>query len=105
MRSDRPKPTLSLIQPPAGVEIAADCLKAAVEMLESPPPTGLGKKAGEKANLLRLGKAHSIARAVDWTAFEWFWAQGGREWEWRHDKAAHALHLTGHGGPQRPQSR
>jgi 5-methylcytosine-specific restriction endonuclease McrA len=75
-----------LIQPPPGVEIAPSLLRLAADALEAPLDEGLNAKARRLAQARRLAVAHAYARAVDWTAFDWFWLEGGLEWE-RRDRA------------------
>lgn len=73
----------SLIEPPPAVEIAPDLLRLAADALEHPIEDGLGSRAKKDAKARRLKLAHAYARAVDWTAFEWFWWEGGLEWDRR----------------------
>lgn len=65
---------------PAGVEIAPDLLRLAADALEAPLPTGLKAKDRKLAEARRLTVAHAFARAIDWTAFDWYWLEGGVEW-------------------------
>jgi len=87
--SYQPRITWSLVEPPPAVEAAPDLLALAVAALEAKVDSGLGRDAAKKARRRQLGVAHAYARAVDWTAMEWFWIEGGLEWERRHDKDAH----------------
>lgn len=83
------RPTWSLVEPPPAVEVAADLVRLAVDALEAPLDLTLSAKERGHAKRRQLGVAHAYARAIDWTAFEWFWLEGGLEWERRHDKTVH----------------
>jgi hypothetical protein len=61
-----------------------------VQILEEEDEAG-GRKARESARRDRLERAHAIARAIDWTAFDWFWIEGGRSWERHHDQTHHTV--------------
>jgi 5-methylcytosine-specific restriction endonuclease McrA len=65
--------------------VAADLLGHAVEALEAPIELGLSAKARRAWESYRRERAAAYARACDWTAFEWFWWEGGNEWERRRD--------------------
>lgn len=85
----RPRSTWSLVEPPPAVEAAPDLLALAVATLDAKVEPGLSREATKKARRRQLGVAHAYARAIDWTAMEWFWIEGGLEWERRHDGDAH----------------
>lgn len=87
--SYRPRPSWSLVHPPPAVELAPDLLALAISALEGPSVPAATKTARETARRRQLAVAHAAARAVDWTALEWFWIEGGLEWERRHDSSAH----------------
>lgn len=70
----------SLVEVPPAVEIAPDLLLLAAGELERPLLPGLPAKARKAAEARRLARAHAYARAVDWTAFEWYWLEGGLAW-------------------------
>lgn len=87
--SYHPERSWSLVQPPPAVELAADLLALATSALEKPLGSTGSKAARNGARRRQLAVAHAAARAVDWTALEWFWMEAGLEWERRHDPAAH----------------
>lgn len=89
----------SLVELPAGVEIAPDLLRLAADALESPIPQRGNAKNRKLAEARRLGVAHAYARAVDWTAFDWYWLEGGREWD-RRDRSLEQIY----GGLKAPPS-
>ena len=74
-----PAPTWSLVEPPPAVEIAADVLGLAVAALERPVEAASTKNERDRLRRRQLGVAHACARAIDWTAMEWFWIEGGLE--------------------------
>jgi hypothetical protein len=76
-----------------------DLLRLAADALEGPLPTGLKTKDRKVAEARRLTVAHAFARAVDWTAFDWYWLEGGFEWE-RRDRSLKQVHE----GPKAPPS-
>ena len=84
--------TRSLVQPPAAVQIIPDLLQLATDALAEvqQPMTG-AQKAVIAARTEARARARAFARAIDWSACEWFWLEGGREWDRRHDKSAHAV--------------
>lgn len=82
--------TRCLIDPPPGVLVAPDILRLAVQELDVVAEPGLSSKAKAGFRDLQARKAHSFLRAIDWTAFDWFWNEGGNEWARRHDKLIHA---------------
>jgi 5-methylcytosine-specific restriction endonuclease McrA len=85
----RPRPTPCLVEPPPAVEAAADFIRLAVETLEHPLDPSLTVTARRVAGRRQLALAHAYARAIDWTAMEWFWLEAGLEWKRRHDKRLH----------------
>lgn len=89
----------SLVQMPPAVEIAPDLLRLAADALEAPLPAGLRAKDRKLAGARRLSVAHAFARSVDWTAFDWYWLEGGLEWE-RRDRSLKQMY----GGPKAPPS-
>lgn len=76
--SHRPAPTWSLVEPPPAVEIAADLLGLAVAALEAPTEASTVKER-RRLERRQLGVGHAAARAIDWTAMEWFYVEGGLE--------------------------
>lgn len=84
----------SIIEPPPAVEAAPTFLELAVEALFMPDESMLTAKERKAAASRRRALAHVYARAVDWTAFEWFWLEGGLEWERR----SRTLDLTPYDG-------
>ncbi|HEV2810754.1 MAG TPA: HNH endonuclease signature motif containing protein [Acidimicrobiales bacterium] len=97
-----PPPTWSLVEPPPAVEAAADLLALAAAALEVQPVPDLRGKERIRARRRQLGIAHAYARAVDWTAMEWFWIESGREAERRHDERAHQSYAGARANPTIP---
>ncbi len=91
----------SLVHVPPAVEIAPDLLRLAVEALGKPLPTGLNAKTRKLSAARRLAVAHAYARAVDWTAFDWYWLEGGLEWE-RRDRSLEQVYGGIHAPPNLP---
>lgn len=79
----------SLAGLPPAAEVAPDLLQLAVVALEQELPASLSRRARDLARRRQLERAHALARAVDWTTFDWFWTEGGRDWERNHDKTRH----------------
>lgn len=77
----------SLVTPPPGVEVGPDLLRLAVMELEGPSDPGLSRAHQKVKRARAQGRAAALVRALDWTAFEWFWVEGGLEWERRHDRS------------------
>lgn len=85
-----PAPTCSLVQPSAGVQIIPDLLRLATDALaEAQQPLTGSRKAVAAARAECRARARAFARAIDWSASDSFWLDGGREWDRRHDKTAH----------------
>ncbi len=81
--------TKCLVEPPAAVLVAPDILRLAVQELEVVAELGISTKAKAVFNLRQAQRAHALLRGVDWSAFDWFWTEGGNEWSRRHDKSIH----------------
>ena len=81
--------TKCLVQPPGAVLVAPDVLRLAMAELEIAPGPQLALKALSAFKLLQTQKAQALVRGIDWTAFEWFWAEGGNESSRRHNKTSH----------------
>lgn len=87
----RPIPrTKCLVDPPPAVMVAPDIFQLAVQELETVPEPGLSSRAKAAVNHNQARRAFALLRAIDWTAFDWFWTDGGNEWYRRHDKSIHA---------------
>lgn len=54
-------------------------LRLAADTLEAPDPSGVSAKELKLVKVCR----RAVARAVDWTAFDWYWFEGEREWDRR----------------------
>lgn len=77
-------------------------LELAVEALEAPVDPALPKKERDRRRRRQLGVAHAYARAIDWTAMEWFWIEAGHEWQRRHDPAIHLAYGGDRANPNVP---
>lgn len=79
--------------PSPAVEVAPDLLRLAADALEMPVDESLPAKARTAFAKRQAARARVLVRAIDWTAFDWFWTEGGLEWERRHSKASHGPYI------------
>jgi 5-methylcytosine-specific restriction endonuclease McrA len=98
------QPTWFLIEPQAPVEIAADLLRLAVDAIEDPLPRGVIAMSQKDERACRLEVARAFARACDWTAFEWFWWEGGNEWGRRRGTGPRATYTGPKASPSIPSA-
>lgn len=92
--STRIKASSCLLEPPAAVQVAPDLLRLAVDAVEA-LPVGRTKRDREASRRQLDERAHVLARAVDWTAFQWFVVEGARLALSRHDAGLHVTPPSG----------